>query len=320
MKLVIIILLFMVSTLSAEFIRTYDLIQDGDIKSNEKEIETVFDGTGELNVKNITVSDTITAETITAQKLNIVDIEITTISGTTAEYINLDVTDTADIKELSADTLTVNNKDINSFINNTNDTFELKLDKSYTATTDTDIPLSIKNQYDTEIFRFEFIDSQTFNAHYINPPDFNLIGNNNTLVTKSYVDSLDTVTVIDTTNFMTFADSIVIDTSEFLTTSDTTKIEAMIRFDTIIYNDTDLTADTTYAAYFEISDTSTGLNLSEYNIICEIYDTETIPASPEWTCNFGSELERFESNNTVYRMYVVLRDYPANYIRFRIFK
>ena len=103
------------SQLKAEFIRTYDLIQDGEISKS-------FDGTGELKVKTIDVSDTITTDTITAAQLNIIKIDLTTISGTTALYLNLDVTDTADITDLTADTITANkivSKTLNKYIKKT---------------------------------------------------------------------------------------------------------------------------------------------------------------------------------------------------------
>ncbi len=91
------IMLFLVCTpaIKAEpFIRTYDLIQDGEISKS-------YDGTGKLNIKTIDVSDTLTADTIIAEKISIKNINITTISGTTAIYLNLDVKDTANIKNLS---------------------------------------------------------------------------------------------------------------------------------------------------------------------------------------------------------------------------
>ena len=84
------------SQLKAEFIRTYDLIQD-------EEINKSYDGTGELKVKTIDVSDTITTDTITAAQLNIIKIDITTLSGTSAVLNSLTVSDTAYIKELTAD-------------------------------------------------------------------------------------------------------------------------------------------------------------------------------------------------------------------------
>ena len=82
------------------FIRTYDLIQDEIIEPMKNFTDSIQDGTGNIN------ADTITADTITAAQLNIIDIDLTTISGTTAIYLNLDVTDTADIKDLTADTIT----------------------------------------------------------------------------------------------------------------------------------------------------------------------------------------------------------------------
>jgi len=102
--LICLIMLFLVCTpaIKAEpFIRTYDLIQDGEISKS-------FDGTGELKVKTIDVSDTITTDTITAAQLNIINIDITTLSGTSAILNSITVSDTADITDLTADTITAN--------------------------------------------------------------------------------------------------------------------------------------------------------------------------------------------------------------------
>ena len=103
------------SQLKAEFIRTYDLIQDGEISKS-------FDGTGELKVKTIDVSDTITTDTITAAQLNIINIDITTLSGTSAILNSITVSDTADITDLTADTITANkivSETLNEYIKKT---------------------------------------------------------------------------------------------------------------------------------------------------------------------------------------------------------
>lgn len=86
------------SQLKAEFIRTYDLIQDGEISKS-------YDGTGELKVKTIDVSDTITTDTITAAQLNIVNIDITTLSGTSAIINTITASETGYIKKLSSDSI-----------------------------------------------------------------------------------------------------------------------------------------------------------------------------------------------------------------------
>ena len=116
--LICLIMLFLVCTpaIKAEpFIRTYDLIQDGEISKS-------FDGTGELKVKTIDVSDTITADTITAARLNIINIDITTLSGTSAILNSIIVSDTADITDLTADTITANkivSETLNEYIKKT---------------------------------------------------------------------------------------------------------------------------------------------------------------------------------------------------------
>jgi len=113
------IMLFLICTpaIKAEpFIRTYDLLQDGIVEPIKNFTDSIQDGSGSIN------ADTITADTITAAQLNIIKIDLTTISGTTALYLNLDVSDTADIKDLTADTITANkivSKTLNKYIKKT---------------------------------------------------------------------------------------------------------------------------------------------------------------------------------------------------------
>ena len=90
--------------------------------------------------------------------------------------------------------------------------------------------------------------------------------------------------------------------------------------DTIIYNSAILYASDTYNYYLEVSDTSLGFEISSYNISVEIKDTTTISGVEVWTGNYGSEFEGYLLDNTVYRVYSVLRTYYINEIRIRVYK
>lgn len=94
----------------------------------------------------------------------------------------------------------------------------------------------------------------------------------------------------------------------------------LAEYDTIIYNTSILHESDTYFYYLEISDTSLGVDISSYNISVEIKDTTTISGAILWTGNFGSELEAYLLDETVYRVYSGLRTYLADEIRIRVYK
>jgi hypothetical protein len=117
-------------------------------------------------------------------------------------------------------------------------------------------------------------------------------------------------------DYMLFSDSIVITKlSELINDSN-----FIYAYDTIIYNTELLQSSDTYFYYLEISDTSIGIDISSYNIAVEIKDTTTISSAELWTGNFGSEVEAYLLDNSVYRFYSRLRGYAAGDVRIRIFK